>query len=76
MEHMENGCAFIALRARVPLLPVLIDRKIRPFHVTRITYGPPIDISDLVAEGISAEMAEKLNARIRSGILSLSDSGA
>ena len=40
MEHMENGCAFIALRARVPLLPVLIDRKIRPFHVTRITYGP------------------------------------
>ena len=76
MEHMENGCAFIALRARVPLLPVLIDRKIRPFHVTRITYGPPIDISDLVAEGISAETAEKLNARIRSGILSLSDSGA
>ena len=61
MEHMENGCAFIALRARVPLLPVLIDRKIRPFHV---------------AEGISAETAEKLNARIRSGILSLSDSGA
>ena len=44
--------------------------------MTRITYGPPIDISDLVAEGISAETAEKLNARIRSGILSLSDSGA
>ena len=76
MEHLETGCAFIALRAKVPLLPVLIDRPVRPFRLTRVTYGPPIDISDLVAEGINAETAEKLNERIRASILSLSDGGA
>ncbi len=76
MEHLETGCAFIALRAKVPLLPVLIDRPVRPFRLTRVTYGPPIDISDLAAEGINAETAEKLNERIRASILSLSDGGA
>ena len=76
LEHMESGCAFIALRARTPLLPVLIDKPIRAFHVTRVIYGPPIDISDLAAEGISSETAEKVNERIRSSILALADSGA
>lgn len=76
LEHMESGCAFIALRAKVPLLPVLIDRPVRLFRTTRVIYGPPIDVSDLAAEGISAETAEKLNDRIRASILALSDSGA
>ena len=76
MEHLETGCAFIALRAKVPLLPALIDRPVRAFHVTHVTYGPPIDISDLVAEGISSETAEKLNDRIRKSVLALADSGA
>ena len=76
LEHMETGCAFIALRAKVPLLPVLIDRPCRPFRMTHVIYGPPIDISDLAAEGISAETAERLNARIRDSILSLTYSGA
>ena len=75
LEHMETGCAFIALRAKVPLLPALIDRPCSLFRTTRITYGPPIDISDLAAEGISSETAEKVNERIRSGILSLAESG-
>ena len=75
LEHMETGCAFIALRAKVPLLPVLIDRPCRAFHLTRITYGPPIDISDLVAEGMSSETADKVNARIRDRIRSLAGSG-
>ena len=75
LEHMETGCAFIALRSKVPLLPVLIDKPFRFFRITRVIYGRPVDISDLVAEGISAETAEKLNARIREAILSLADSG-
>ncbi len=75
LEHMETGCALIALRARVPLLPVLISSPCRPFRVTRIAYGPPIDISDLAEEGMSAETAEKVNDRIRAHILALGDSG-
>ncbi len=76
LEHMETGCAFIALRAKVPLLPALIDRPCSLFRTTRITYGPPIDISDLAAEGMSSETAEKVNERIRAGILALAESGA
>ena len=41
MQEVESGTAIIALRARVPLLPVYIDGKIRPFHITHIYYGKP-----------------------------------
>ena len=76
LEHMETGCAFIALRAKTPLLPVHIDRPCKLFRTVHITYGPPIDISDLAAEGLSSETAEKVNERIRAGILALAESGA
>ena len=75
LEHMETGCAFIALRAKVPLLPVLIDRPCSLFRLTRVSYGPPIDIADLAAAGISAETAAQVNERIRKSILALSESG-
>ena len=47
MQEVESGTAIIALRARVPLLPVYIDGKIRPFHITHIYYGKPMELDDL-----------------------------
>lgn len=75
LKKMEAGCSMIALMSRVRLLPVLIDKPCRLFRPVHVIYGPPIDISDLVAEGVSAETAEKCSARIRESILALSDSG-
>ena len=75
MEKLENGCAMIALMSKVPLLPALIDKPCRLFRPVRVTFGPPIDISDLAAEGVNAATAEKCSARIRDTIRALSDGG-
>ncbi len=64
MQEVESGAAFIALRARVPLLPVYIDGKIRPFHVTHVYYGEPMNIDDLVAMGVNTETVNLLCQRI------------
>ncbi len=65
MQEVESGAALIALRARVPLLPVYIDGKIRPFHVTHVYYGEPMPLDDLIARGVNTETVNLLCERIR-----------
>ena len=64
MQEVESGTAIIALRARVPLLPVYIDGKIRPFHITHIYYGKPMELDDLYAQGVNNDNAHQLCQRI------------
>ncbi len=65
MEHIESGVSLIALRGRVPLVPVYIRGKFTLFHRVKVYFGEPIPFDDLLAEGINSVTAEKLNDRIR-----------
>jgi 1-acyl-sn-glycerol-3-phosphate acyltransferase len=65
----HTGAARIALAAGVPLVPAAItgtDRLSR-FGPLRVTYGEPIDLSDLQGldvKAASAEATERLMAKI------------
>ena len=65
MEETEGGVGLIALRSKVPLLPMLVDSTIRPFHRTRVWVGEPIETEDLRAEGVNKQTADALMARIK-----------
>ena len=65
MEDIEAGTALLTMRAKVPLVPMYFDRKLRLLHRTHCYVGTPINYSDLAEEGINAETCEKLNERIR-----------
>ena len=65
MSEVETGTAVLALRAKVPLLPVYISSKLRPFHITHVYVGETMDISDLCAQGCDTQTAEQLSQRIR-----------
>ena len=65
MEHTEPGVGLIALRSGVPVLPVLVDSKIRLFHRTRVWIGEVIPTEDIRADGVNKETAERLMQRIR-----------
>ena len=65
MRQVESGVALMALRARVPLYPVYVERPYRPFRVTRVRVGEEISTAELVAEGISQETIGRLMARIQ-----------
>ena len=64
MEHIESGVSLIALRAGVPLIPLYVQGKFKPFHRVRVTVGDPIPLDDLRADGVNADTAARLNARI------------
>lgn len=73
MQEVESGTAIIALRARVPLLPVYIDGKIRPFHITHIYYGKPMELDDLYAQGVNNVTAHQLCQRIHDVFYAMRD---
>ncbi len=64
MEELEGGTALLALRAKVPIIPIYITPKLKLFRLTRIIIGQPMDISDLVEKGVDKNVCDELLARI------------
>lgn len=65
MSEVETGAAVLALRAKVPILPVYIQSKPKLFRFNHVYIGKPMDISDLADQGFNTDTVEALCARIR-----------
>lgn len=74
MQTVESGAAMIALRANVPVVPVYIDSRIRPFHRTHIYVGEPMEIADIKEQGINSDTIRQLCERIRQVYYDMRDS--
>ncbi|MBE5804468.1 MAG: 1-acyl-sn-glycerol-3-phosphate acyltransferase [Clostridiales bacterium] len=64
MEELESGVAMIALRAGVPLYPMLIPTKMKLFRRNDCYVGEPIPLDDLREKGINKETCAELLQRI------------
>ena len=65
MEQIESGVSLLALRDRIPLLPVYIAGRPRPFRKVKMIAAPPIQFEDLLSAGIDMKASGLLNARIQ-----------
>ena len=73
MQTVESGTGMIALRANVPIVPVYIQSKVRPFHVTHVYVGDPMDIADIRAQGMSNDSIQQVCDRIRQTFYTMRD---
>ena len=73
METVESGVSLLALRSGVPLLPVYIDGKLKPFRRNLAVIGESLPYEDLVRQGAGADTAEQLSQRIRETFFALRD---
>lgn len=64
MEEMESGIGLIALRSRVPLVPVYIAGKVGLFRRLHVYVGEEIPTEDLREQGVNRETCELLMQRI------------
>ncbi len=64
MTELESGVAMIALRSKVPMLPVYIAGKLMPFRTLHVYVGEPIVMDDLREMGINTETCGMLLGRI------------
>ena len=71
MAQVETGTAVLALKANVPLLPVYIKYKPRFLRMNHVYIGPPMDISDLSAQGVDAAVVDQACERIKNTFLQM-----
>ncbi|MBG9793615.1 acyl-phosphate glycerol 3-phosphate acyltransferase [Paenibacillus dendritiformis] len=70
----KKGAAMIALRSGAAVVPVAIIGSYQLFRKTRVVYGPPIDMSDLL-EQKGSDVLEKATDRIMDHINRLKREG-
>ena len=68
---LKGGAALFAIKAKVPVYPVMCLRKTRPFHRTKIVVGDPIDLSDFYDMKMTAEDYTAAELRIRENMLAV-----
>ena len=64
MTEMESGIGLIALRSKVPVIPVYITGKLSLFRRLHVYIGEEIPSEDLREEGVNRETCEQLMQRI------------
>ncbi|WP_127530776.1 lysophospholipid acyltransferase family protein [Paenibacillus kobensis] len=69
-EAAKKGAAMIALRSGAAIIPVYIDGNYKLFRKTIVRYGPPVDLSDIIAEP-SSDSLDRVTERIMSHIRAL-----
>lgn len=70
----KKGAAMIALRSGAAVVPVAIIGSYKLFRKTRVVYGPPIDMSDLL-EQKGSDVLERATERIMDHIHRLQREG-
>ena len=73
MTEVETGAAVLALRAKVPILPVYIASKPKLFRMNHVYIGKPLDISDLAEQGFNTDVVEALCDRIQKTFWAMRD---
>ncbi|MBQ9299146.1 MAG: 1-acyl-sn-glycerol-3-phosphate acyltransferase [Clostridia bacterium] len=73
MQTVESGAAMIALRANVPIIPVYLSGRVRPFHKVRARVGQPMQISDIREQGVNSDTIKLLCDRIRETFYAMRD---
>ncbi|MBQ9198332.1 MAG: 1-acyl-sn-glycerol-3-phosphate acyltransferase [Clostridia bacterium] len=73
MQTVESGAAMIALRANVPIIPVYLSGRVRPFHRVRVRVGEPMQIADIKEQGVNSDTIRQLCDRIRDTFYAMRD---
>ncbi len=66
---LKGGAALFAIKAKVPVYPVMCLRKTRLFLRTKIAIGDPIDLSDFYDRKLTAEDYAAAEESIRTKML-------
>lgn len=59
LKPFEPGAALLALRSKVPVVPAYIRGKYKLWHQVTITYGEPIDLSEMFPGRVNSQQVEK-----------------
>ncbi len=71
LAPFEHGAAAIAIKAKVPVLPMLIYNKPRYFRRTHVIVGAPFELSEYYGRKLTEADYKEADERLRNVLLSL-----
>lgn len=71
MQEFLSGAGLIALKSRVKIIPIHIEKKSRIFRLNHVFVGESIEYADILEKGVNKESCSELTERMREHILSL-----
>ncbi len=71
LGEFESGSAAIAIKAKVPVVPIMIYEKPRVFRTTHVLIGEPFELSEYYDKKLTPEDYAAANEKLRSVMLAL-----
>lgn len=68
---LKNGAAYMSLKTGAKLVPIGIKGEVKPFHRVTLTYGKPLDFSELLKEKTAKELEDYVSEELKKEILKL-----
>ena len=69
LQEIKGGSVVFAIKAKCPIVPIMISRKAKVFRRTHIIVGEPFYLSDFYGKKLTDEDIEKLGQTVRSKMI-------
>ncbi len=69
LQELKAGAGMFAFKAKVPIVPVMMEKKAKAFKRTNMLVGKPIYLDEYFGQPLNAELNDKLNDLVREGML-------
>ncbi|MCI8310183.1 MAG: 1-acyl-sn-glycerol-3-phosphate acyltransferase [Clostridia bacterium] len=69
---LKNGASYMSLKTGAKLVPIGIKGEAKPWHKVTLTYGKPLDFSDMLKDKSAKELEDYVSERLKEEIIKLS----
>ncbi|MBQ8374640.1 MAG: 1-acyl-sn-glycerol-3-phosphate acyltransferase [Clostridia bacterium] len=67
----QSGAAMLAIRAQVPIVPIVMYEKCRPFKTTHILIGDPFEFSEYYGQKMTDELLAEADEKLRNRMIEM-----
>ena len=68
---LKNGASYMALKTGAKVVPIGIKGEVKLFHQVTITYGKPLDFSEMLKEKSARDLEDEVSEIIKEEIIKL-----
>ncbi|MBP5308654.1 MAG: 1-acyl-sn-glycerol-3-phosphate acyltransferase [Clostridia bacterium] len=69
LQPLKPGSGMFAFKAKVPILPVIMEKKAHVFRRAKLLVGKPLYLNEYFGRPYNTELSEELNEKIREAML-------
>ena len=69
LQELKGGSAFFAVKAKCPIVPMMLSGKAKPFRKTHLIIGKPFELTEYYDTKITPELTVKMDGVVRDKML-------